>query len=610
MTAAFLVVIPSASEESPLTLTLSQRERKIAANRIILLLAPRFSLLQSHLVSRKSVLKFADKLKFNFMRRSFSPVEFQRLLLSCLFPLALLFGCASPQGALKGIDALNDEQAMFDAFGKFAQDYPNSPESVYALYRRGEILQKRGKLNDAKQEYARALERNASLSEKNERYALLSLYRQSDLLYADYKRLQPAFVIPPSAFEPKQSAERITYSSSTTEKLSLKKTLGNNLVSLLNGFRAQGASVGASVKDYVNVADATCYLSEEFGDGFARLSDSVKTLRDAQGRALNVNKMILAAYQANVDAAAQYEIAAKDYKTLRQQLLEARVDSATSPDAAMFIEPLIEKFATKVVEMRYKSGYAHEQNALLTLAAPPDESQKNATLKLPIEQIELPIGEIASVLYLSQVVERFVRPSIEQAVKSYKLGLQESAEMNVATTNYAAMSEQAILELGQKAALRSDSLSQLALRYFDDARDAYQQKLSSMGVQTPKDTLELFLQAKRMERLLKTHHDLVLNALAEYDKAFKVLREIGISEAAMSPVRERARGFSDAALNAVQTRRAELAKFLAEAQKIAKKERRKAWYLSALAHYEPLAAALRVSLSDFQESRSRLAVMK
>ncbi|MFN3385431.1 MAG: tetratricopeptide repeat protein [Candidatus Thermochlorobacter sp.] len=532
------------------------------------------------------------------------------ILLFSLLSSILLFGCASPHGSIKGIDTLNDEQAMFEAFGKFAQEHPDSPESVYALYRRGEILQKRGRFEDAKQEYARALERNAALSQKNERYALLALYRQSDLLYADYKRLQPAFVIPPSAFEPKQSAERITYAPATTEKLSLKKTLGKSLVDLLNGFRTQGASVGATVTDYINVADAVCYLSEEFGDGFMRLGDSVRTLRDAQGRALNPNKMILAAYQAYVDAAAQYDIAAKEYKTLREELLNARTDSATSPAVLSAIEPLIEKFATKIVEMRYKSGYAHEQNALLTLGAEPDEAQKNATLKLPIEQIDLPIGEIASLLYLSQIVERFVRPSLEQAVKFYTLGLKESTEMNVATTNYAAMSEQAILELGQKAAQRSDSLSHLALRYFDEAHAAYLQKLSLLGIQTPKDTLELFVQAKRMERLLKTHHDLVLNALAEYDKAFKVLKEIGISESAISPVRERAYMFSDTVLNAVKMRQARLTQFLADAQKTAKKDRRKVWYLSALAHYEPLVAMLRSNFSDFQESRSRLAVMK
>ncbi|PIO47914.1 MAG: hypothetical protein CMR00_07940 [[Chlorobium] sp. 445] len=331
------------------------------------------------------------------------------MLLHLLF-FVLLFGCASPQSSIKSIDTLNDEQAMFEAFGKFAQEHPDLPESVYALYRRGEIFQKRGRFEDAKQEYARALERNAALSQKNERYALLALYRQCDLLYADYKRLQPAFVIPPSAFEPKQSAERITYAPVTTEKLSLKKTLGKNLVDLLNGFRTQGTSVGATVTDYINVADAVCYLSEELGDGFMRLGDSLRTLHNAQGRALNPNKMILAAYQANVDAAAQYDIAAKDYKTLREELLNARTDSATSPAVLSTIEPLIEKFATKIVEMRYKSGYAHEQNALLTLGAEPDEAQKNATLKLPIEQIDLPIGEMASLLYLSQIVERFRAP--------------------------------------------------------------------------------------------------------------------------------------------------------------------------------------------------------
>lgn len=87
------------------------------------------------------------------------------LLLHLLF-FVLLFGCASPQSSIKSIDTLNDEQAMFEAFGKFAQEHPDLPESVYALYRRGEIFQKRGRFEDAKQEYARALERNAALSQK------------------------------------------------------------------------------------------------------------------------------------------------------------------------------------------------------------------------------------------------------------------------------------------------------------------------------------------------------------------------------------------------------------------------------------------------------------
>ncbi|MCS7013797.1 MAG: hypothetical protein NZM05_09255 [Chloroherpetonaceae bacterium] len=523
------------------------------------------------------------------------------VLLSAL----LYFGCSTPESVLKSIDTANEDQQLAE-FERFAREHPNLPESVYALFRRGTIFQRRGQFMEAKTEYRRALERNQALAQKNPRYTLLALYNLTDLQYLDYKAMQPSFVIPPSAFEPKQSAERITYTPETNEKLQLKQTLAKQMTHILNEFRHQGASI----EEYMTVALAVCRLSEEFGDGFSRLSDSVQTLRNAQGRALHPNKRILAAYQANVDAAAQYAIAASDYKTLRGQLLDARSDSTVSPDVHEYITPTIDKLAEQVVEMRYKQGYAHEKNALLALSAMPDESQRMTTVKLPIEQLDLNIGEIASLMYLFQVVERFVRPSIEQAVKAYKQGLKEAAEMNVATTNYAAMSEQGLLELSQRAALRVDSLAMASFATFDTLRQLYQAHLTSLSLATPADTLALFLQFKKMERLVKTCRTMLVSTLLEHEKAYGALREVGFADAALAPVKERAQLSSAALRQALHARRELLARSISAFQQTAKKEKRKVWFRAASQHYQSLLDEWQGALNDFQESCSRLAVMR
>lgn len=533
----------------------------------------------------------------------------QSLLALAFFGVLFLLyaGCTTPESTLKSIEAQSQSEAVQLAeFERFAQDYPNSPESVYALFRRGEIFQKQKRWSEAKAEYRRAIERNRSLAQKNPRYALMALYHLSDLQYFDYRAMQPAFVIPPSAFEPTQSPERLSYAPITNEKLQLKQTLGKQLVEILNEFRQQGARID----EYLQVALAACYLSEDFGNGFMRLADSLQTLCDSAGRPLHPNKRILAAYQAHTDAAMQFEIAAKDYKALWEQLLDARRDSAISPGVREYIIPFVEQVAEKVIEMRYKAGYAHEKNALLTLGAEPDESQRTATVKLPIEQLDLPIGEVVALLYLFQVVERFVRPSIEQAVKAYQQGLKEAAEMNVATTNYAAMSEQGLLELGQKAALRVDSLATVSFALLDELDQSYQMRISTLGVATPADTLMLFLQFKKMERLIKACRSMLLSTLLEHDKAYAALRAAGLSETALAPVKERAQLLASELWNALTARRDKLLQSIRTFEQALRKDRRKIWYASAGFHYRNLLTEWQHALNDFQESRARLAVMK
>jgi hypothetical protein len=531
----------------------------------------------------------------------------KKILLPAIALCLFCIGCGTPKAALDGLEKNPDSKAAFEAYGKFADEFKNDPESVRAYFKRGEILEKEKDVTSAKIEYTRAIERNRSLTQKNERFAALSLYRFSNILFDEYKATTPDVVVPASVYGDQPSRESIRYSEAVGKKSDLKKTLAANLNELL----IEMPKLSASATEYVAVAQGAAILSEDYGDGFAAIPKKLEMMTDGSGKKINSSKRIAAAAQANVDAAAQYGIAAADYAKLHKQFSDARTDSLVPKNVAEVLRPVAEQSAMKTVEMRYKAGFVYEQTALMYLGARAEESVRKSVIPATAENpTPIAVGDVAELAYLSAINERFARPAIEQSMKSYRAGLRSAAELGVMTESYAAMSEQGILDLSRKSAERADSLARASLKIFDTTSLNYQARLNAIKSVTLQDTAVLVGNAVKLRRLEEKHRELVSLAISEYDKAFNALKEITSPESSLADTRARAKQFATAMTAATLERQAQLSSSAKKFNETAKKERKKSWYGGAALLYQSLAAGFAESATKFNDEIKKADVLK
>jgi len=530
-----------------------------------------------------------------------------KFLLPAVCAALWLIGCASPKAALDALEKTPDTKTAFESYGDFADNYKNDPESVRALFKRGEILEKDGKLTDAKIEYTRAIERNRTLEQKNERFATASLYRLSNLLFDDYKNTTPDVIVPEGVYGEQPTRDGIRYSDAVAKKSDLKKTLGANIVELLRAL----PKVGASAEEYAAVAQSAAILSEDYGDGFAAIPEKLDTLTNESGKKINDAKRIVVSSQACADAAAQYSTAAADYLKLYQQYQEARADSLVSKNVLEALRPVAEKSAMKTVEMRYKAGYTYEKAALMYLNAKAGASVKNAVIPANAENpVPVPIGDVSELVYLSAINDRFTRPAIEQAIKFYRAGLKSAAELGVMTENYAAMSEQGILELSQMAARRADSLARQCLILFDSTDATYQTRLNSIQAVSLQDTVDLVAKAVKLKTLAEKYRELISAATSEHDKAFSALKEITSPDASLSDTKECAKKFASAMLAASSERQTRLNATAKKWLGVAKKNRKKRFYAGASSAYQTLAEQFAQSTAKLSDEMKKNDVLK
>ncbi|MCS6989932.1 MAG: hypothetical protein NZM06_10500 [Chloroherpetonaceae bacterium] len=244
-----------------------------------------------------------------------------------------------------------EEQGIFEAYGIYADNYTNSPQSVLAYFKRGEYLQKRGDMKGAQAEFEKAIARNNALPEgkQNPFWASESLYRLSQDLLSGLKQTPVYLKVKPEAFTASaaQSAKK-----KTTQKTSKKKKDEpvveksqavieyDNKAALdykenLNKYQLQMIRIGGyrQVEAIYNAG----YTAELMARKYEIYPDSLEKIRNERGDSIMPQKLLYNQVLANQEAGEFFRGAGNDYYRTITNLTKAKEDflrmRANEPDS-------------------------------------------------------------------------------------------------------------------------------------------------------------------------------------------------------------------------------------------------------------------------------------
>ncbi len=245
----------------------------------------------------------------------------------------------SDRVALNRIDLFKkkgEEQGIFEAYGLYADNYTNSPQSVLAYFKRGEYLQQRGDTKGAQAEFEKAIARNSTLPEgkQNPFWTSESLYRLSQNLLTGLKQTPVNLVVKPDAFttsseKPKKTSTKkkkknepvvekqqavIEYDSKVA--VGYKESLYNNLAQMIRigGYRQVEAIYNAG------------YTAELMAKKYEIYPDSLDKIRNERGDSINPQKLLYSQVLANQEAGEFFRGAGNDYYRTITNLTQAKAD--------------------------------------------------------------------------------------------------------------------------------------------------------------------------------------------------------------------------------------------------------------------------------------------
>jgi len=230
-----------------------------------------------------------------------------------------------------------EEQGIFEAYGLYADNYTNSPQSVLAYFKRGEYLQQRGDIKGAQAEFEKAIARNKTLPEgkQNPFWTSESLYRLSQDLLKGLKETPVNLVVKPDAFsgsitektkknttkkkkknEPIVEKEQAAIEFDNKAALGYKESLYNYLAQMIRigGYRQVEAIYNAG------------YTAELMAKKYEIYPDSLDKIRNERGDSINPQKLLYNQVLANQEAGEFFRGAGNDYYRTITNLTQAKAD--------------------------------------------------------------------------------------------------------------------------------------------------------------------------------------------------------------------------------------------------------------------------------------------
>jgi TolA-binding protein len=245
----------------------------------------------------------------------------------------------SDRVALNRIDLFKkkgEEQGIFEAYGIYADNYTNSPQSVLAYFKRGEYLQQRGDLKGAQKEFEKAIARNASLPEgkQNPFWTSESLYRLSQDLLTGLKQTPVYLTVKPEAFTTtNQKSKKSTTKKKKKDEPVVQKQEAviefDNKVAVgykdnLYNYLAQMIRIGGyrQVEAIYNAG----YTAELMAKKYEIYPDSLDKIRNERGDSINPQKLLYNQVLANQEAGEFFKGAGNDYYRTVKNLTQAKLD--------------------------------------------------------------------------------------------------------------------------------------------------------------------------------------------------------------------------------------------------------------------------------------------
>lgn len=479
------------------------------------------------------------------------------------FATEVLFGTIGLQSDLK------DERGVFDAYGKFAAQYPDDFRTVEAFYRRGNYLERQQDFTGAQVEYQAAAQRNRDLKAKK---LPGSPYFAGESLYKIGLELRRTF-----------DDIKIDYANSSVtldKKEAAKTTYWNNQIEIRGLSLEPGGSLYRAFEATYNIGRTQEVLSSQVGE---------RNASDAGYRGADLIK-----YQSEVyyDAKSFYETAyqiyAQTYTSLKQfgttlnTLLEQNKDSIATndivvPDSTLkLLATLDSTVSEKTSEMLFRAARAQHEVVFLFIN---DRSLLDSQTD---PNVYLLIG--------AQLIDD-VTPDIADAISLYRRNIDLSAERGV-ENHWVQESRQAITDLSDLQATRYVELVNYAINAFDQLFDNFRSK-----VEVNEEPLgdEILNQESIMNVAIESNNQYVTTTINSFAAALKVVDANNLGKDLRLQVENRATEFllKTGDMNLERSRR--LLPVRKQYDQVSISEPDKYWYLDATFTIDNIINTLKVT---------------
>ncbi|MDX2129361.1 MAG: tetratricopeptide repeat protein [Chloroherpetonaceae bacterium] len=253
-------------------------------------------------------------------------------------------------GNMKGVE---------EAYGQFADNYPDDPLGVYAYFRRGEMREKELDTTGAKTEFGKVIARQAELKQKKKDngstqiYSAESIYKLKNYQLSSFLQAPIKMIILDKAFEeikisdePSQSSKTVASTKKTRQQIkqdSIAKLKRDTIRAIRYDSQAKDskkkfldslifALAGSNTYRSIDAFYSDAYLNEEVALQYEKLPDTLKKAKNREGKQIpaGVAKAGVEAL-ANDDAANFFGNAGVSYITTIKKMLAFRDDFLKNP---------------------------------------------------------------------------------------------------------------------------------------------------------------------------------------------------------------------------------------------------------------------------------------
>ncbi|MFQ5863708.1 MAG: tetratricopeptide repeat protein [bacterium] len=297
---------------------------------------------------------------------------------------------------------LGDLGSANNIYAAFAEKFPDSPRVVEAFYHRGKYLKENNLINEAKEEFEKAVRKNNEFKDRgidsNDFFAAEALYELTESKYNEYKNIE--FKLPPAVM---------------SENKVKKKQLLLDLVDSYTKLAGYGT---------VRLYEATYKIGRVYED-FAQ----TWALQDIP--AMDENRRIVAQKEINNTAAELYERAVEAYKNgvkVLSRFAEAYSQSITPDTVAatsgklvpldttlIAAEKWINKCQSKISETLYHIAEINFESVEQFLNAPSPPGMK----------------KLEEIVYRYQLLVKAVDPTLKEIIAAHTRNINEGAELNL-----------------------------------------------------------------------------------------------------------------------------------------------------------------------------------
>jgi tetratricopeptide (TPR) repeat protein len=352
-------------------------------------------------------------------------------------------------------------------YGEYAVKYPDSPRVVESFFRRGEYFRDNANPEKAKQEFSLAVSRSGELKsrglETNEYFTAEALFALTQLKYDEFIRIE--------------------FKGTTPQISEAKRKKKELLLELVENY-SNVARFGT-----IRLYEATYNIGsvyEEFAAAWARqeLSDSDETrravaLKEVNQAAANLYERSVKSFTDGVEVLARI---ANDYEAYLAKQDTTQTDSVAEKVAITGTGRVTVEDSTLYVAHRWIDRSKEKVSEIIYDIAELNHESVNSFLNAPVPE---GLDAVSELEYRNQVLNRAVRPMIENIVTAHARNVRVAHEMNL-QNKWVDMSKQRVVSTNNILPTEYQKMAYEALDLYSERNDAFQNliKNNQDGVET------------------------------------------------------------------------------------------------------------------------------